>query len=173
MVTYLSALRWAVNVEQALQHLQKQRFMLTGDTASRALPPVVPLHRHRVLPEFAGLDEIRWAHPVMVPAGNPEPAEVPPARIALGGHRHDETAQGIIELQRALAALAADDRGDAPEFTPQIVISWQEATPQASPIPLPETSALWLSVFELNFSDDPWWEYLRWTQRYCRRLRAR
>mgnify|MGYP006443664803 CR=1 FL=1 len=169
MVTYLSALRWAVNVEQVLQRLQKQRFALTGDTASRALPPLIPLHRHPVLPEFAWLDEIRWTHPVMVPATPPKSTEIPSARIALSGPGHDETAQRIIELQRA---LAANDRSDAPEFAPQIVISWREATPQASSIPLPETSAFWLSVFELNSGDDPWWEYLSWNQRYCRRLRA-
>ncbi|MFW5827541.1 MAG: hypothetical protein ACOCU4_05595 [Alkalispirochaeta sp.] len=170
MVTYLSALRWAANVEQHLQQLQKERFARTGDIASRALPPLIPLQRHRRLPEFPWLDEIRWAHTVSVAATRPESAEIPPARIALSGQGLDETARHIVELQRA---LAADQGDDPPQFAPQIVISWQEATPQASPVALPETSALWLSIIELDCGEDPWWEFLSWNQRYCRRLRAR
>lgn len=169
MVTYLSALRWAVNVEQALQKLQKRRFALTGDTGARALPPLIPLSHHRVFPEFAWLDEIRRAHTVSVASTPPQSAEIPPARITLTGGDLDETAQHIMELQRA---LSADEQGETPAWTPQIVLSWQDAPPQTTPIALPETSALWLSVFELRLGTDPWWEYLSWNQRYCRRVKA-
>ncbi|MEX2444789.1 MAG: hypothetical protein WD492_14390 [Alkalispirochaeta sp.] len=176
MVTYLSALRCAVNVEHALQTLQGQRFSLTGDTGSRALPPLIPLLRHRTKPDPAWLDEIRRAHTVKITESVAEPVEIPPARISLADPADfAETQQQIVTLQRALAELPEGDsatREFTPEFPPEIVISWKPEPGHPSPIELPETSAFWLSVFELVPGNDPWWEYLTWSQIYCRRLRA-
>ncbi|HKK47950.1 MAG TPA: hypothetical protein VJ932_02565, partial [Alkalispirochaeta sp.] len=107
---------------------------------------------------------------VSVASTRPQSAEIPPARITLTDHDLDGTAQDIMDLQRA---LSTDEHGEIPAWAPQIVLSWQDAPPQPSPIALPETSALWLSVFELRPGADPWWEYLSWNQPYCRRVRAR
>ncbi|MFW5695529.1 MAG: hypothetical protein ACOCYB_10195 [Alkalispirochaeta sp.] len=170
MVTYLSALRCAVNVEHACEQLQRKRFALRGDTASRALPPLIPLRYHQELPSFAVLDEIRRTHMVTMTWTGSTPAEIPPARVTLGdSSTGPDTERQIVALQQA---LSAGDHRQVPPVAPQLVISWSEALPSPSPIPLPETSAFWLSVFELNSENDPWWEYLTWTQRYARRLRA-
>lgn len=181
MVTYLCALRFAVNVEHTLGHLQRQRFALTGDTGARALPPLIPLHRQESAPDPAWLDGIRRGHVVRLQPSSSVPTEIPPARIILTSHEssntcgHNTTVQQIITLQRALSVSSytpAPPADSVPVYPPEIVLSWQREEPQPAPVTLPETSALWLSVFRMESENKPWWEYLRWTQVYSRRLKA-
>jgi hypothetical protein len=168
MVTYLVALRFAVNVEQMLQELQKDRFALIGDSGARAMPPLIPLCRYHQAPEAAHLDHVRKTHTVTLPRSEAVPMKVPPARILLGNTEHrQETARHIQALQRALMPPNSE-----PQFSPEIVLSWQEETAAHSPAALPQTSAFWLSVFEYESGDKPWWEYLTWRETYARRLRT-
>lgn len=186
MVTYLCALRFAVNVEHTLEQLQRQRFALTGDTGCRALPPLIPLHRHEKAPDPAWLDDIRRKHVVKLNPSSPVPADIPPARIDLSSQDpsnitgHNPTVEQIITLQRALSerSNATPPPTDfvpadlVPAYPPEIVLSWQDEDNHPAPVALPETSALWLSVFRIESANAPWWEYLRWTQVYSRRLKA-
>lgn len=168
MVTYLSALRFAVNLEHSLQELQKRRFVLTGDTGARALPPLIPLARHPDAPGFARLDQIRRFHAVTLPKMDGEGEGCPPARIALTDQgESNQIERQIISLQRVL-----EPSGIAPEFPPEIVLSWQSQEALPCSVALPETSAFWLSVFQLEPGEDLWWEYLTWTELYRRRLRT-
>ena len=174
MVTYLAALRFAANIEDRLDALQRRRFATVGDVSARALPPLIPLAAGHTLPRSGELDRIRKQNPVWFAGQRVVNTAVQvPARISLTAT--DTTLVDIAGLAAALTPpLAPETAGILPP-RPAIVLSWNDrhgTVEGPSPAPLPDTAALWLSVIELRTPtrDGPWWEYLSWTERFRRRL---
>jgi hypothetical protein len=93
-----------------------------------------------------------------------------------------ETSRITVEQTRTLARALAEIGGEL--FIPWdplggITLGWEGSERGTSPIPLPITAALWLTVLELHPAEGgsgdghPWWDGVRWWELFSRRLTVR
>lgn len=177
MVTHLVGLRFAVNVEDQLDHLQRRLLAENGDTGARFLPPLIPVGWYSDPPPVHILDQIRRTVPVRIRdmrASDADRPGAPPDRISIPPDSVPAT--DLDSLAGALTERWSDS------WTPAgppwgIVLSWRDRTAGPPPLSLPNTDALWLSLFRLEIpgrgSEDRWWEYGRWDEQVTRRVRSR
>jgi hypothetical protein len=113
MVTYLTALRFAANVEAQLDRQQRRIFSGTHDASARFLPPLIPLHWSAHEIELRYLEDIRREHSIrIVGVKGAAPGAVPPGIITLApgdGEWH------LDVLADRLAAAAPDGTKAAPD----------------------------------------------------------
>jgi hypothetical protein len=197
MVTYLTALRFAANVEAQLDRQQRRIFSGTHDASARFLPPLIPLHWSAHEIELRYLEDIRREHSIrIVGVKGAAPGAVPPGIITLppgdGERNLDALADRLAAAapdgtagDGAAAPGALDHRGRdqggkyhsgrAGILTArprgEIVLAWTGSRPGASPIDLPGTAAFFLSHIEIVESDQPaWWDGATWRELFRRRL---
>jgi hypothetical protein len=169
MTTFIGALRFAVNVEHLLRERQKELFRTTGDTSAMFLPPLIPVAATTTRPDLHDLDVFRKRHYLRVVPGSTSDAAV---------------IDGFSEMVVDYAAQFGPETMDTP-WVPNagirdmtVRLSWGEKSDRLSSefsgIPLPETSALWLSLFRIEWtSRDRWWSGGRWDLMYSRRFTNR
>jgi hypothetical protein len=188
MATHLGALRFAANIETPLARQQRELFRLFGDTSAMLLPPLVPIAVTDFLPSDHKLDVFRRSHYLRVSPAEP-PAEPPehPRRSVLPVVIHGFSAMQEDYRRQFCPTPVSDLSFDLPKEAPinvatgpHIHLGWDtQATsdqPPTPPLLLPETSALWLSVFEIvpgPTEGERWWESCRWYLRYSRRFTNR
>lgn len=197
MTTFLSALRFAVNIETTLAALQVKRFREIGDVSTRLFPPLVPICFLPELPSEADLDAVRRTHRLDLRRNKPaaESTHAPVAgayRLEIDGfsalrsevsarwasatdpfRRHIATKQGTSSETATTGAGPTHDTGGctARFASSAVYLGWSELPVQeAPPVALPDTQALWLSVFRLEYADSPqWWSDASWDLLYSRR----
>lgn len=177
MVTYLYALRWAVNIEVALAGLQAQRLRCCRDISARALPPLVPLVWADTALEDPALDRVRWSCPVrfagLRAAPGTAPDSCPPALLELPG-----SGRMTADLARLVTTLLADLADGPVAAQPGIALAWRGChpgePPETGPCPvsLPATGAFWLSLLRIRFRGCAycWEEGLEWDELFSRRV---
>ncbi|MDA3950397.1 MAG: hypothetical protein PF508_14425 [Spirochaeta sp.] len=193
MATFLAALRFAVNVEDHLQHLQTERFRRNGDTSTRLFPPLVPIAGLNRMPPESALDAFRKRHVLEVAGSEDVPVhasgaapQVPPAAytLAITGYRamvadfvHRFQPSGTQETQVNQEAVTD---GGPPEFHPAqnappvLRLGWTGAVSPAAPPGIPRTRALWLCIFAIELGpNERWWNGCSWDLLYLRRFSAR
>ena len=171
MVTYLAALRFAPNVEHLLQVLQNALFSKRGFVSALALPPLIPLAWMADRPTDHVLDRIRKTHRVQLLPQEGSAGAQTPCAIRIGERASiDSLATSLSHVDVSAVAERASIR-----------LAWECEEEDASPVPLPGTSALWLSIVRVHSvgahdAQRPtgrWWDGLRWTEEYRRRLTVR
>lgn len=193
MVTYLTALRFAPNIEAQLENLQRRRYSQTHDASTRFLPPLVPLHWSEIPISRSVLDEIRRRHSLLMIRQTATIADLtPPGTIplALGNDGRKDfdalVAHLVVTAPRAEAALSPAARSENPGAPPLtsgarspgtdppaagITLSWSDTEPGPSPIDLPGTSAFFLSHFEIIPGEQgAWWEGATWQELFSSRI---
>lgn len=181
MTTFLSALRFAVNIETSLALLQVARFRSVGDVSTRLLPPLVPLYFLRELPPEGELDAVRRTHRMDLHRHELSTTSYSTAiaaayRLEIGGFsalRRDIATRWASDTSPLVTGVGGGRSRDATE--PAVYLGWTEQPKsEAPPIALPNTQALWLSVFSLEYSDTPrWWSDASWDLLYSRRCTNR
>ncbi len=171
MVTYLAALRFAANVEHLLRALQNTLFSEQRYVSALALPPLIPLVWMADRPTDHTLDRIRKTHYVrLTPQGGSVGGPVPCLIRIEARAPIDSLAKSLSETGTSIAGGKASIR-----------LAWEHDEQSDSPIPLPGTSALWLSIVQVHVSGEAdtcrpvgnWWDGLRWVEEYRRRLTVR
>ncbi len=162
MATILWALRFAANIEQTLYTFRKRYFQATGDTSTMFLPPVIPIAVTPLLPAIHTLDVFRKRHHLV---------------LSEGSTANEPILHGFARLQNDLRdefSPLVEDSVLMPSSRPLVRISWSATTGIPESPPLPATSALWLSLYDITLGDDEqWWSGSRWELNFCRRLSNR
>ena len=171
MVTYLVALRFAANVEHLLGGLQRTLFSERAYSSARALPPLIPLAWTADRPPDRTLERIRKTHMVRLAPHAGSAGRKTPCTIRI------EDRTPILSVADALAEIGTPIMRERAA----IHLAWECEEDGESPIPLPGTSALWLSIIRIQHSGDShtgrpeglWWDGVRWIEEYRRRLTVR
>ncbi len=165
MTTFLSALRFAVNVEHLLEERQKELFRSYGDTSAMFLPPLVPIVTTDKRPDLHDLDVFRKRHHLRVRPGSTS------AHTEISGFP-----EMVSDFETQFGPVVTDTPfSGTTDSTARIVrLSWHDPEPASFPVHLPETSALWLSLFEIETgSGDQWWSGGSWALCFNRRFTNR
>lgn len=132
MVTYLTALRFAPNVEVELERLQRRIFSHTHDPSTRALPPLVPLHWSESAVTHGVLDDLRRRYSLPVsgqPEGTAGPA--PPGIIPLP--LGEDARRNLYALVHDLSVAASEADAAGGPSQPREHGSAERPAPQNGP----------------------------------------
>lgn len=171
MVTYLTGLLTANNLQARLEQQQLLLFQERSFLSARFLPGLIPLVWSTQSLRETQLDHLRKSHPLRIRA---RAAEGEPTDRGRGGTMVvlDAAARGAVRsLARKIGGLAGGIFADPLGV---IRLAWEEDSVNAA-VELPSTAAFWLTQYRI---DGPraapaaplWWEAAHWYEEYSRRL---
>lgn len=134
MVTYLTALRFAPNVEVELERLQRRIFSQTHDPSTRALPPLVPLHWSESAVAHDVLDDLRRRYSLLITgqredtAGTGHPGIIP---LPLG----EDARRNLDALMHDLSVAAGETPAARGPVQPQALGAAERPAPKEGPGP--------------------------------------
>lgn len=186
MTTILAALTFAVNLEHRLRKAQDELFARFGVVSARTLPPLIPIVEVRSRggePIFSetNVDRLRKGFPLTCTARSEKLqieviSGIACIPIALCGWEELREAY-IKEIEPELASHTDRSTDPLQSFRtqrPAIHLAWnvpESAGTSISPIsPLPETSAFWLTILEIESDAGDWWDGCVYRIPFRRRL---